>query len=65
MMVLDNQMKKWEHHSLGMFTNPVKRTAFEFQQERIQKKVMQFTRSVRLLSAVEQSFRRKMDFYSL
>lgn len=33
MMVLDNQMKKWEHHSLGMFTNPVKRTAFEFQQE--------------------------------
>ena len=76
MMVLDNQMKKWEHHSLGMFTNPVKRTAFEFQrsakiismsacQERIQKKVMQFTRFVRLLSAVEQSFRRKMDFYSL
>ena len=33
MMVLDNQMKKWEHHSLGMFTKPVKRTAFEFQQE--------------------------------
>ncbi|MCR5272612.1 MAG: AAA family ATPase [Lachnospiraceae bacterium] len=29
-MVLDNTTKEWSHHSSGMFTNPVKRTSFEF-----------------------------------
>ena len=32
MMILDNKHCKWEHH-LGVFTNPIKRTSFEFQQE--------------------------------
>ena len=32
-MVLDNSQKEWAHHSNGVFTNPVKRTAFEFQTE--------------------------------
>ena len=29
-MVLDNKEKKWAHHSFGVFTNPLKRTSFEF-----------------------------------
>ncbi|MDO5417528.1 MAG: AAA family ATPase [Lachnospiraceae bacterium] len=29
-LVLDNQSRAWEHHSCGFFTNPSKRTAFEF-----------------------------------
>ncbi len=29
--VLDNRLRAWEHHSCGVFTNPVKRTTFEFQ----------------------------------
>ena len=33
MMILDNKTCKWEHHSCGVFTNPIKRTSFEFQQE--------------------------------
>ena len=32
-MVLDNRRREWMHHSCGKFTNPVKRTAFEFQEE--------------------------------
>ena len=32
-LVLDSKGKKLEHHSCGMFTNPVKRTAFEFKEE--------------------------------
>ena len=32
-MILDNKIRKWDHHSCGVFTNPVKRTSFEFQQE--------------------------------
>ena len=32
-LVLDSKVKKLEHHSCGMFTNPVKRTAFEFKEE--------------------------------
>lgn len=31
-MVLDNRKRKWQHHSCGRFTNPVKRTAFEFEE---------------------------------
>ena len=33
MMIMDNKQCKWEHHSCGVFTNPIKRTSFEFQQE--------------------------------
>lgn len=33
MMVLDNSSRTWKHHSCGVFTNPVKRTAFEFKEE--------------------------------
>ena len=32
-LVLDNHKRQWQHHSCGMFTNPVKRTTFEFQEE--------------------------------
>lgn len=32
-MLLDNREKKWKHHSCGVFTNPIKRTAFEFKDE--------------------------------
>ena len=32
-LVLDNSSRKWEHHSWGVFTNPVRKTAFEFQAE--------------------------------
>ena len=32
-LVLDNKKRKWQHHSCGMFTNPVKRTTFEFQEK--------------------------------
>ena len=30
-LLIDNKLQKWEHHSIGIFTNPVKRTSFEFQ----------------------------------
>lgn len=32
-MLLDNSEHKWNHHSSGVFTNPIKRTSFEFQEE--------------------------------
>ena len=32
-MVLDNRFRQWKHHSIGMFINPAKRTAFEFEEE--------------------------------
>ncbi len=32
-LILDNSKRKWQHHSCGMFTNPVKRTTFEFHEE--------------------------------
>ena len=32
-LVLDNSNRKWEHHSWGVFTNPIRKTAFEFQVE--------------------------------
>lgn len=32
-LVLDNHKQLWKHHSCGIFTNPVKRTAFEFETE--------------------------------
>ena len=33
LLVLDNRAGELKHHSSGVFTNPVKRTAFEFQGE--------------------------------
>ena len=32
-MILDNKSRQWKHHSSGMFTNPVKRSTFEFDEE--------------------------------
>ena len=32
-LVLNNQEREWKHHSIGMFINPIKRTAFEFKEE--------------------------------
>lgn len=32
-LILDNQARTWKHHSCGIFTNPSKRTAFEFKEE--------------------------------
>lgn len=31
-MLIDNSKKQWAHHSNGVFTNPVKRTSFEFEE---------------------------------
>lgn len=33
LLLLDNSRQQWKHHSCGVFTNPVKRTAFEFEEE--------------------------------
>ncbi|MGN0342386.1 MAG: AAA family ATPase [Roseburia sp.] len=33
LLVLDNSARQWKHHACGMFTNPVKATTFEFQEE--------------------------------
>lgn len=33
LLLLDNRERKWNHHSCGLFTNPAKRTAFEFKEE--------------------------------
>lgn len=32
-LLLDNSVRKWKHHSLGKFTNPIKRTTFEFNED--------------------------------
>ena len=32
-MYLDNKNRQWKHHSSGVFTNPIKRTSFEFNEE--------------------------------
>lgn len=31
-LLIDNSAQKWEHNSYGIFTNPVKRTTFEFKE---------------------------------
>lgn len=31
-LILDNSERKWNHHSCGIFTNPIKRTSFEFKE---------------------------------
>lgn len=32
-LLLDNHRREWKHHSCGIFTNPIKRTTFEFKEE--------------------------------
>lgn len=32
-LILDNSQRAWKHHSSGVFTNPVKGTRFEFEEE--------------------------------
>ena len=32
-LLLDNQVRQWKHHSSGIFTNPCKSTTFEFDEE--------------------------------
>ncbi len=32
-LVLANSVRQWKHHSCGVFSNPEKKTAFEFQEE--------------------------------
>ena len=32
-LLLDNKERKWAHHSCGIFTNPIKRTSFEFKED--------------------------------
>ena len=32
-LVIDNKNKQWSHHSYEMFTNPIKRTTFEFNED--------------------------------
>ena len=32
-LVLSNDIRQWKHHSCGVFSNPEKKTAFEFQEE--------------------------------
>lgn len=32
-LILDNSRRQWKHHSNGVFTNPAKRTTFEFEEE--------------------------------
>ena len=33
LLFLDNGGRQWKHHSCGVFTSPVKRTAFEFEEK--------------------------------
>ncbi len=33
LLLLDNKTHQWKHHSCGVFTNPVKRSSFEFDEE--------------------------------
>ena len=32
-LILDNSKREWKHHSCGIFTNPIKRTSFEFKED--------------------------------
>ena len=32
-MIMDNSSRQWKHHSCGIFTNPIKRTSFEFKED--------------------------------
>ena len=62
MLVLDNSNRKWKHHSCGVFTNPIKKTSFEFDEEDVKtvQTAMQYTRSGRSHSVGQPSFQLKM-----
>ena len=32
-LIIDNKMREWKHHSNGIFTNPIRRTSFEFKED--------------------------------
>ncbi|MBP3879196.1 MAG: AAA family ATPase [Lachnospiraceae bacterium] len=32
-LIIDNSEREWKHHSPGIFTNPIKRTSFEFKED--------------------------------
>ena len=32
-LVIENRNRQWKHHSCGIFTNPIKRTSFEFKED--------------------------------
>ena len=32
-LIIDNKSRQWKHHSSGVFTNPIKKTSFEFNEE--------------------------------
>lgn len=49
-LVLDNSKRKWNKHSCGRFMNPIKRTAFVFQEEQEQADILRIdSRFVSLL----------------
>ena len=69
-LVLDNRKRAWKHHSCGLFTNPIKRTAFEFKDEyacpaRTVKTVMRSTGSGKSPSGAGPSSRLRTVFFSL
>ncbi len=32
-LIIDNSAREWKHHSNGIFTNPIRRTSFEFKED--------------------------------
>ena len=84
-LILDTKEKAFPHHPCGIFTNPSKRTSFEFKDEeetfiadilQIDARFVSLLKwlgenhinvrlSARSLSVAAQSFRLRMDFYSL
>lgn len=34
-LLIDNSRRQWKHHNCGIFTNPVKRTTFEFEEDEV------------------------------
>ena len=32
-LLLDNHIRQWKHHSIGVFTNPGKRSSFQFERK--------------------------------
>ena len=77
-LVLDNTMRAWKHHSGGVFSNQTKRTAFEFKEDGetfvadILRVDARFVSLLRWLGrsgkrdlAVERNFQQKMVSFSL
>lgn len=51
-LVLDNHEKQWKHHSLGMFTNPIKETSFSFREDEGEKKASILQIDARFVSLI-------------